>query len=167
MTDSKEQPKLYAGGNPVKLVDSGEGQYRSISEQPDDCGLVMAAFKTIRSCVETYLSESTAHGLINDLDRVEEALSRPAREKVNQWLPMSTAPKDCTRVLLKFKDDLTKYEGSIAGSLERFQGIPFVGRNRGDLMEWAFAAPVGHGGFPDAWLEGWKPISNEIEGETP
>lgn len=61
--------------------------------------------------------------------------------------PMAVAPKDGTPVLLKFKDDLSEYH-------KVWEGMFFVGRSRGDIMEWGFAAPVGMGGFPDIWFEG-------------
>jgi len=97
---------------------------------------------------------------------LSEAAARFIDVRMQCWQPIETAPRDGTRVLVKFKDDLTKYEGMGKGSLELWQGLPFVGRHRGDIMEWAFAAPVGHGGFPDAWLAGWVPIKTDIEDEN-
>ena len=83
-------------------------------------------------------------------------LTPPSQPAAPRWLPIESAPRDGTRVLVKFKDDLSQYEGMGPGSLERWQGIPFVGRNYGDITEWCFAAPVGQGGIPDVWLEGWN-----------
>jgi hypothetical protein len=42
-------------------------------------------------------------------------------------------------------------------------GITFVGRHPGitsrhEDFGWNFAAPVGYGGIPDEWLEGWMPL---------
>lgn len=85
------------------------------------------------------------------------------KREFSGWQPMKTAPKDGTAILLKFKDDLSSYNRCNDDWHETWQGIAFVGRNRGDEGQWAFAAPVGHGGFTDVWFEGWKPIS-EIEG---
>ena len=71
--------------------------------------------------------------------------------------PMRTAPKDGTPVLLKMKSNLEQYGKS---DPERWNGILFVGFNRGNLMDWGFAAPVGHGGFPDEWFEGWYSLQD-------
>lgn len=78
-------------------------------------------------------------------------------KRVSIWLPMDSAPKDGTPLTLKFKNDLSVY-----GDHESWNGIIFVGRSRGGSMSWGFAAPVGVGGFPDYWLEGWRPISEAI-----
>lgn len=90
-----------------------------------------------------------------------------------QLRPMSEAPHGAAdtgpSVLLKFKDDLSQYEakGAKERRLDRWEGLFFVGRHHGftrrmDLdMGWGFAAPVGQGGFPDAWLEGWAPLDFE------
>ena len=69
--------------------------------------------------------------------------------------PMETAPLDGTPVLLKFHDDLSKQ--GILG-VRRWEGLMFVGRNQGGISEWGFAAPVGTGGFPAAWFQGWYDI---------
>ncbi|MCU7917105.1 MAG: hypothetical protein KZQ95_01950 [Candidatus Thiodiazotropha sp. (ex Epidulcina cf. delphinae)] len=67
--------------------------------------------------------------------------------------PMTSAPKDGTPVLLKFKSDL---EGV---GQRRWRGLLFVGSHKGDCWNWGFAAPVGQGGFPDDWMEGWYDIT--------
>lgn len=78
------------------------------------------------------------------------------------WQPISTAPKDGTSILLKFKDDLSAYYGSFEERMKGWEGLCFVGRayreERHHIMGWGFAAPVGNGGFPDAWIEGWMPL---------
>jgi len=90
-------------------------------------------------------------------------------DAARQWQPIETAPKNGTPVLLRFKDSLRAFDTSDEFRLERWQGLAFVGRHSGHTrndydMGWAFAAPVGHGGFPDAWLVGWMAIPN---GPTP
>lgn len=75
------------------------------------------------------------------------------------WQDISTAPKDGSRVLLLLKNLLPVERDD----LDRWHGIPFVGRHPGICEDgldigWNFAAPVGHGGFPDDWFEGWQPI---------
>lgn len=75
--------------------------------------------------------------------------------------PMRDAPKDGTPVLVKMKDDLSEFGVPNDGEWHRmrgFLGIYAVMRSRGDPMDWCFAAPVGMGGFPDEWLEGWWPL---------
>lgn len=74
--------------------------------------------------------------------------------------PMSEAPRDGTPVLVKIKDDLTPWgiEPGSFGGTDRFAGLHAVMRNRGDIMDWCFAAPVGRGGFSAEWLDGWWPL---------
>lgn len=77
--------------------------------------------------------------------------------------PMKDAPKNGTPVLVKIKDDLSEYgvkPGRI-GNAHGFSGLFAVMSNRGDEMEWWFAAPVGRGGFPDAWMDGWWPLPTD------
>lgn len=68
-------------------------------------------------------------------------------------------------MLLRFRANLRPYDDSDDFRIKRWQGLAFVGRHSGYTattrydMGWAFAAPVGQGGFPDAWLVGWQPIS--------
>lgn len=74
--------------------------------------------------------------------------------------PMDEAPKDGTPVLVKIKDDLSEYgvTPNDFGNTYAFCGLHAVMRSRGDIHDWCFAAPVGRGGFPDAWLDGWWPL---------
>jgi len=97
-----------------------------------------------------------------------EHLCHLAKQKRGEWLDISTAPKDGTRVLLKFKDNLRQFDGIVEGDgfsrIDGFSGLEFVGRHHGfgkhgDFdMGWSFAAPVGMGGFCDGWLVGWQPL---------
>lgn len=67
---------------------------------------------------------------------------------------------DGTPILVKIKDDLSPWgiRPGIFSGTDRFAGIYAVMRNHGDIMDWCFAAPVGRGGFPAEWLDGWWPL---------
>ena len=82
-------------------------------------------------------------------------------ERVMPWRPMAVASKDRTPILLKFVDKL-EYEGR--PDLARWNGLMIVGRHPGLADDgfdtgWNFAAPVGMGGFPDEWFEGWRSLA--------
>lgn len=80
-----------------------------------------------------------------------------------EWLPMGASPRGGEPVLLKFKDQIP----SEREDLRKWEGLAFVGRFHGPVMDWGFAAPVGMGGFPDEWLEGWRPLpSSRYPGAT-
>jgi hypothetical protein len=74
------------------------------------------------------------------------------RRALGGWQPISTAPRDGTRILVHTKgsDVLPERSRGLAD-------ITFVARNDGDASEWRFAAPVGMSGIPDDWLAGWMP----------
>lgn len=74
------------------------------------------------------------------------------------WLPIESAPKDRTTVLLCLKKPLPDR----FFDRERWEGVMFVGRHIGVQPDgfdigWQFAAPVGCGGFTDDVIAGWQP----------
>lgn len=80
---------------------------------------------------------------------------------LREWRPIETVLKDGTPALLKVRSSIP---GKLSGNVESLQGIVFVGVNTSAQMGngtydygWSFRAPVGYGGIPDVWLEGWLP----------
>jgi len=122
----------------------------------DDCGFIYCI--KCNATVSLWYDELPNYDdTINECgDETKLPLIDAWNKRVSSWSPIESAPKDGTPVLLKFKNDLSKY------TMGKWDGLVFVGRSRDDTMEWGFAAPVGCGGFPDAWLEGWKPINEAI-----
>ncbi len=73
-------------------------------------------------------------------------------------LDMSEAKKDGTPILLYLKDPIPDRP-----DLKSWNGLVFIGRHPGVAEDgfdvgWSFSAPVGQGGFPDYWFDGWLPI---------
>lgn len=97
------------------------------------------------------------------------AALRSSVAETGVWRDMTTAPKDRTSVLLKVKDRIPR-EGR--PDLDCWQGLQFVGSHPGVCEDgfdigWGFAAPVGHGGFPDDWFDGWKPLPASPSAPSP
>ena len=89
----------------------------------------------------------------------------PDKWRPSPWRKMDSAPKDRTSVLLLLKNPIPKDRED----LRRWDGLQFVGRHPGLADDgfdigWNFAAPVGHGGFPDDWFIGWMPLPEPPKG---
>jgi hypothetical protein len=94
----------------------------------------------------------------NALATAERAIA--ALEAIDGWRPISEAKKDGRPILIKLKNPVPR-EWDQA---RIWDGLIFVARHPGLAdsgfdVGWNFAAPVGHGGFPDEWIEGWKEIT--------
>jgi hypothetical protein len=89
-------------------------------------------------------------------------LERWPHLQTGDWRPMSEAKKghEHPPVLLKLKDEIPR-EGR--EDLKVWNGLIFIGIHPGLAKDgfdvgWQFAAPVGHGGFPDDWFDGFKEL---------
>ena len=99
----------------------------------------------------------------------ETQLAWEAWQAARAWLPIEDAPDDGASVLLLLKEKESLDEFFVRDA-ESWAGLPFVGRrpyprSHDFDMGWNFAAPVGEGGIPDAWLAGWQPLPPPPEGE--
>lgn len=83
------------------------------------------------------------------------------------WRPISEAKKDGSPILAKLRNNIyppVTDESSLRARADyRWNGLTIVLRhpglaNDGFDMGWNVAAPVGRGGFPDDWIEGWQPL---------
>ncbi len=77
-------------------------------------------------------------------------------------LPITDEIKNGEPVLMKFRSDIRAefYPDGGRNDLKRYEGIWAVLRRRSpdEYDDWGFAAPVGVGGFPDDWFDGWLPL---------
>jgi hypothetical protein len=80
------------------------------------------------------------------------------QDRLSQWQPIETAPRDGSPVILLLRDDIYPVLRPEREDLKPWNGIAAVMRSRGDVSAWCFAAPVGQGGFPDEWMVGWQPL---------
>ena len=81
---------------------------------------------------------------------------------MSEWQPIETAPDEGSAVLLLVKDK-DALDDLLVRDAQAWARLQFVGRRpyprRHDFDGgWNFAAPVGAGGIPDAWLDGWMPL---------
>ena len=86
-----------------------------------------------------------------------------SEDEMSEWQAIETAKKNRTEILAKFFDDLYPRLYPKRPDLARWNGQRVVIRHDGLADDgfdigWSMAAPVGHGGFPDDWIEGWMPL---------
>lgn len=110
----------------------------------------------------SFLREDGEGGFIGGMHRMAREIDR-LREAAEGWRPISEAKKDGTVVWAKLRDDI--YPALMPGrdDLARWNGVQIPLRHPGLAEDgfdigWGVAAPVGHGGFPDEWVEGFRPL---------
>ena len=79
------------------------------------------------------------------------------------WQPIETAPKDRTPILAKMRCDIYPSLRPQREDLSSWNGRYVVVHHPGLATDgfdlgWSMNAPVGNGGFPDEWFEGWMPL---------
>ena len=88
-------------------------------------------------------------------------ISRVLREAAEGLRPISEAKKDGTIIWAKMRDDIYPVLQPEREDLARWNGVQVPLRHPGLAEDgfdigWSIAAPVGNGGFPDEWIEGWR-----------
>lgn len=161
-------PELPAGsgGSPATERDAGGAEPEAGRV---DVGVVREALSPREIAQEIVLDVladehqdrvSTFVNYRGEIDRAE-GLIRAALDRTGDgWRPIGEARKDRTAYLLKLKNPIPAQGRE---DLRRWDGISFVGRHPGLAddgfdLGWQFAAPVGQGGFPDEWFEGFREL---------
>ena len=90
-----------------------------------------------------------------------ELQARVLREAAEGLRPISEAKKDGTIIWAKMRDDIYPVLQPEREDLARWNGVQVPLRHPGLAEDgfdigWSIAAPVGNGGFPDEWIEGWR-----------
>lgn len=119
----------------------------------------MAAGPIARICNECVVLVADICGV--PLADTREVERRREAEAALGWRPIITAPKgkDNPPILVRLKDPIV----APGRDVQHWSGRVFVAAHLGVEEDgfdigWHFAAPVGMGGFPDDWIEGWLPI---------
>jgi len=84
-------------------------------------------------------------------------------KSAGMWRPISEAKKNGTIIWAKFRDDIFPALRPERDDLKRWNGVQVPLRHPGVADDgfdigWSVAAPVGSGGFPDEWIEGFMPL---------
>lgn len=87
------------------------------------------------------------------------------RTALELWRPISQAMKGGPAIWARLRDDIHEITGR--ADLSHWSGLQVPLRHPGPYTDddgrdrdhgWTVAAPVGHGGIPDAWIDGWVPM---------
>ena len=129
-----------------------------------ECAIEAAANKLVRFAPMYRKQDGTAgkSAMIVAKDMLTAALAVDGLA-LQGWRTIDSAPKDRTPILAKFFDDIYPQIRPNRDDLERWNGLQVVLRHPGLAdngfdIGWSVAAPVGNGGFPDEWIEGWMPL---------
>lgn len=80
---------------------------------------------------------------------------------MSEWLQIKDAPRDLTPVLAVLRLDISKI--CARPDLDAWNGLQVVLCHPGVHEDgfdpgWHVSGPVGQGGIPDRWIEGWQPL---------
>lgn len=98
---------------------------------------------------------------------VDDAKAALSAADAAAWRPIAEAKKNGSPILAKLRDDIYAPPTDVSSLREhsgyRWNGLTVVLRHPGLADDgfdigWNMQAPVGHGGFPDDWIEGWQPL---------
>lgn len=95
--------------------------------------------------------------------RSEADIRNEGIEAAAKWRDIGEAKKDGTIIWALLRSDIYPALRPCREDLERWNGVQVPPRHAGVASDgfdigWGIAAPVGHGGFPDDWIEGWIPL---------
>jgi hypothetical protein len=100
---------------------------------------------------------------------LRDAIARNATA-LQPWRPIEDAVKGGPAIWARLRDDISTMEGR--KNLEIWNGVQVPLRHPGTYIDedggvqdhgWNVAAAVGHGGFPDRWIDGWIPMRGDPE----
>jgi len=84
-----------------------------------------------------------------------------AEHDAERWRPIAEAPRDGNPIWVCLHPRIYPDLRPGREDLDRWNGLQVPLRHPGIASDgfdigWSIAAPVGHGGFPDDWIIGWR-----------
>lgn len=153
----EEAKALYSHHAPFNIVSTAD--YAEVFDRHGEC-VAIAIRPEIFDAFDLILSSLKAAESENQELRASLFEAPPLSAGLRD---IGAAPKDRTPILAKFRDDI--YPGIRPGrdDLEPWNGRWVVIHHPGVTADgfdigWSVSAPVGNGGFPDEWIEGWMPL---------